>query len=108
MTFEQLMEANRARQAEWSGDEAITVEFRALEVAGEAGEVAEAVKKYIRRRDNIGGSISTRQDIADEIGDVVIACALLADELDLDFGRAVAAKFNRTSEKYGLETRIEI
>lgn len=101
-----LRNANRSRQAEWPGNEKADTAFRAIEVAGEFGEVAEAVKKYLRGERGIKGSTATKQDVAEEMADAIIALDLLADEMGIDLAPEIARKFNLTSEKYGLETRI--
>ena len=106
ITFEQLANANLHRQQEWPGNEKADVAFRALEVVGEAGEVAEAVKKFLRAERGIYGSVASVEDIASELADVVIAADLLATQLHVDLGHHVAMKFNATSMKYGLKTRI--
>lgn len=106
LDFVALRQANRTRQAEWPGSEQADIAFRALEVAGEAGEVAEAVKKYLRAERGIRGTTASTDDIADEMADAVIALDLLADALGVDLGAAVERKFNRTSVKYDLETRL--
>lgn len=106
LTFSDLRKANVNRQAEWPGNDQADVAFRAVEVAGEFGEVSEAVKKYLRAERGIKGSIASCDDIADEMADAIIALDLLADELGIDLASAVSAKFNRTSEKYDLRTRI--
>lgn len=46
-------------------------------------------------------------DIADEIADTIIALDLLASHLNIDLGEAVKIKFNKTSNKYDLQTLIE-
>jgi NTP pyrophosphatase (non-canonical NTP hydrolase) len=107
MKFEDLRNANIERQREWPGDDKADVAFRAIEVAGEFGEVAEAIKKFLRAERGISGSTATLEDVADEMADSIIALDLLANQLDLDLGAAVARKFNMTSVKYGLKTRIE-
>lgn len=107
MNFETLRSANKTRQAEWPGSEQATLEFRTIEVAGEFGEVAEAVKKYLRSVYGIKGSTATVEDIADEMSDAIIALDLLANELNINLGEAVKTKFNKTSMKYDLETFIE-
>ncbi|NVK36161.1 MAG: nucleotide pyrophosphohydrolase [Rhodobacteraceae bacterium] len=106
MDFGRLREVNDARRREWPGDEQADLGFRALEVAGEAGELCEAMKKYLRQQKGIAGSTATLDDIADEMADCLIAVDLLASQLGIDLGQAVARKFNRTSEKYGLKTRF--
>lgn len=104
--FVDLTSANAERMKEWPGSDQIDPAFRTLEVAGEAGELAEAMKKYLRAQRGIGGSTADLQDIADEIGDVVIAVDLLASALGLDLAECVRQKFNKTSDKYGLKTKF--
>ncbi len=106
MIFSDLREANVKRQKEWSGSDKASLEFRALEVGGETGELLEAVKKYIRQRDGIRGTKATMKNIADEIGDVIISLDLLADCLGLDLAACAKIKFNKTSGKYKLKTRL--
>lgn len=106
ITFNVLRDANRNRQQEWPGNEKADVAFRAIEVAGEAGEVAEAIKKFLRAERGIKGSTATREDVASEIGDLLVSLDLLADSLGINLGDAVRAKFNATSEKYGMRTYL--
>ena len=106
LTFNTLRGANRNRQAEWPGNEHADVAFRALEVAGEAGEVCEKVKKFLRAERGIAGSTATKEDIADEMGDLLVSLDLLADALGIDLGRAASDKFNATSAKYGMRTYV--
>ena len=106
LTFNVLREANRRRQQEWPGNEKADVAFSAIEVAGEAGEVSEAVKKFLRAERGIKGSTATKEDIAAEMGDLLVSLDLLADRLGIDLGEAVRRKFNATSEKYGMRTYL--
>lgn len=65
-----------------SGD-TLGVLYTALGLAGEAGEVANKVKKVVR--DNGGRlDITTRSAIGKEIGGVLWYCAMLADELGIE------------------------
>lgn len=107
LCFSVLRKANRARQQEWPGSDKADEAFRALEVAGEAGEVAGAVKKYLRAQRGIKGSTASLDDIADEIGDLIVSLDLLADALKIDLGIAVRSKFNATSKYYGFHTYID-
>jgi NTP pyrophosphatase (non-canonical NTP hydrolase) len=106
ITFNVLRDANRNRQKEWPGNDKADVAFRAIELAGEAGEVCEAVKKWLRHARGIKGSTATTQDVADEMGDLLVSLDLLADELGIDLGAAVRRKFNKTTEKYGMRTYL--
>ncbi|WP_428526784.1 MazG-like family protein [Roseibium sp.] len=107
MKFSDLREANTTRQKEWPGNDQADIAFRGLEVAGEFGEVAEALKKYLRGTRGIKGSTADLQDVANEMADAVIALDLLADQMGIDLGAAVARKFNATSQKYGLVTKLD-
>jgi NTP pyrophosphatase (non-canonical NTP hydrolase) len=106
VTFNVLRGANKRRQQEWPGNEHADTAFRAIELAGEAGEVAEAVKKFLRAERGIKGSTATKEDIALEMGDMLVSLDLLAESLGINLGEAVRRKFNATSEKYGMRTYI--
>jgi NTP pyrophosphatase (non-canonical NTP hydrolase) len=101
-----LRAANLARQAEWDTDGQITLSYRGNELAGEVGEACNIIKKLERERMGIAGSRSTLADLAEELADVIICADLIAMQLGIDLNRAVAEKFNKTSEKVGLTTRL--
>ena len=75
--------------------------YPALGMAGEAGEVANKVKKLIR--DGPDKRPDTwREDIASEIGDVLWYCAALADDLNLTLGMIASqnlAKLQKRKDK---------
>lgn len=71
-------------------------EFFALELAGEAGEVANKEKKVWKGRD------IPLADLADEAADVVIAAVNYANARGIDLGAAVGAKL-REIERRRLE-----
>ncbi|MCD9147799.1 MazG-like family protein [Pseudophaeobacter flagellatus] len=83
--FSNLRAANISRQAEWPGNDKADLGFRALEVADEAGELMGALKKLARAQRGIAGNTLSMQDVADEMGDTVIALDLLAIEMDFHF-----------------------
>lgn len=56
------------------------LEYLSLGLVGEAGEVANKVKKIIRDK-------KIDADISGEIGDVLWYCAMLADYLDVNLGK---------------------
>jgi len=102
----QLRQANLDRQWEWFGEENTSVLFRAIELAGEVGEACNIVKKLERARMGKAGSRATIAQLADELADVIICVDLLAQEFGIDMRVAVPQKFNATSERYGLKTRM--
>jgi NTP pyrophosphatase (non-canonical NTP hydrolase) len=105
LSLADLRAANETRQREWDRDERITLVYRANELAGEVGEACNVAKKLERERMGIRGSRDTVAHLA-ELADVVICCDLLAMHEGIDLGAAVVAKFNATSEKNGLATRL--
>jgi len=101
-----LRAANIARQNEWDQDNQITAAYRGNELAGEVGEACNVIKKLERERLGILGSRATVEELADELADVVICADLIAMHYGIDLEAAVARKFNATSEKVGLCTRL--
>lgn len=104
----ELRKANETRQFEWDVDSRITLTFRGVELAGEVGEALNVIKKIERERLGIRGTRATMLDLAEELADVVICADLVAMHVGIDLERAVAEKFNATSEKNGLKTRMPV
>ena len=106
-----LRQKNNERQRHWVGAENVDVLFRAVEFAGEAGEVANAVKKVYRAQNGIIGNSKDINDLMtnliEEIGDVLITIDLLANEYDIDLEQAVKSKFNKTSNKVNIPVFLE-
>lgn len=80
-------------------------------MAGEAGEVCNAVKKYRRLETGAFRSGSMTKDeaidaIALELGDTFVYLDHLAQKLGIDFEDAIRRTFNRVSEREGLTQRI--
>lgn len=73
-----LRDANAARQIEWdAGGYANNSEWRMTEMGGETGEVLNVLKKLHRERCGVKGSRATKDDLAEELADVVICLDLL-------------------------------
>jgi hypothetical protein len=123
LSFTDLRLANKARQIEWDADNQITAAYRGNELAGEVGEALEqamsvilmgaaagricnVIKKLERERMGIRGARETLAHLAEELADGIICFDLAAMDFDVDLGEAVRAKFNATSEKNGLKTRL--
>lgn len=104
--FTNLREANIARQQEWDGDNQIDLAYRGNELAGEVGEACNVIKKLERERRGIAGSRDTVEHLAEELADIVICTDLVAMQAGIDLDAAVRGKFNATSEKVGLRTRL--
>lgn len=107
MFNQQLQQLNTRRQAEWDSDAQIDLTYRALELCTECGELGEQVKKLVRTKMGLVGNKTSREAIADEVGDVMICLSLLCAELNIDLEQATKAKFNKTSIKYNLTTMWE-
>jgi NTP pyrophosphatase (non-canonical NTP hydrolase) len=106
LDFETLRHASSERQKEWDADNKVDLTYRSNELAGEVGELCNVVKKIVRERLGIRGTRDTIEHLAEELADVVICADLLAMHEGIDLGESVRAKFNATSEKYGLKERI--
>ena len=107
VSFEVLRIANKLRDAEWDSGGVLSLSFKGNELAGEVGELCNVIKKLERERLGLVGSRATRQQLEEELADVVICVDLIAMALSVDLGAAVAKKFNATSAKYGLTVTIE-
>jgi len=104
--FTNLRAANNERQKEWGvGIDAGTL-FRATELGGEVGEALNEVKKLERERLGIQGSRSSVEKLAEELADVIICTDLVAKDYGINLAEAVRDKFNKTSKKVGLQTRM--
>jgi NTP pyrophosphatase (non-canonical NTP hydrolase) len=106
MDLKTLRNANVARDVEWGEGQAFGLSYRGNELAGEVGEACNVLKKLDRERRGLVGSRATLEQAADELADVIICADLAAMELGINLAEAVARKFNKTSEKYGLQTRL--
>lgn len=103
-----LREANVARQLEWDPSDKITLPFRGVELAGEVGEACNVIKKLERERLGLPGSRDTLEHLAEELADTVISADLTAMSAGIDLKAAVQKKFNDTSVKMGLHTRLGV
>lgn len=106
----QLRAANIERQRAWisGGAETIPALFHAAELGGEVGELLNVIKKLEREACGWRGSRATRQDLEDEIADVLICLDKLAAHYNVDLEAGTITKFNATSEKVGLPQRLAL
>ncbi len=71
-------------------------EYATLGLVGEAGEIANKVKKM--QRDELTWQ-NIRSDIEAELGDVLWYMARMADEFGLDLGRIAAANLSKLEDR---------
>ena len=70
--------------------------YPALGLAGEAGEVADKVKKIVRDRNT---SDQMKRDIAAEIGDCLWYCAVLANDLGFDLAQIADSNLSKLADR---------
>lgn len=125
--WDRLMLAIDERTKEWDKNADTGVLYRAVELAGEVGEAAQAafetfvqafmmsvsagrmlnvVKKLEREHMGMSGSRATKEDLANEIADTIICALRLARKAGIDPWWAVVRKFNEVSLKLGLNTLV--
>ncbi len=83
------------RTALYPAEEGIT--YTTLGLVGEAGEIAEKVKKVIR--DKEGNFEEAKEEIAKELGDVLWYVANLAFELGYDLGDIAAINIQKLGDR---------
>jgi hypothetical protein len=109
--YSSLREANQARELERDPHNLITPLYRAVELGGEIGACLTClniVKKIERERLGLPGSRASLADLANEIGDIIIATDMLAAEYGLTIADCVQRKFNADSVKLGLKTKLRL
>lgn len=101
LTFSKLSAANRLRCEEiyhplddWSYFEWMNA------VVGEVGELCHLFRDQERKH------VISKQQLADELADIVIYLDLLAQHLRIDLGKAVCCKFNATSVRDGSDYQL--
>lgn len=104
--FQKLRDANDMRQKEWDTGGKMTPSYMGNELAGETGEVCNIIKKLERESFGMKGSRATIDQLGDELGDIIICVDLVASHYGINLWEAVKNKFNKTSEKNGLYTKI--
>lgn len=107
MNLDELRDANQRRHVEWAKGDAVPLSFRGLELGGETGELLNELKKLERIRLGLAGGKDDLQAIEEELADVMICVDLIAMDLGIELGPAIRAKFDKTSQKFGLSTRFQ-
>jgi len=71
------------------------LEYLTLGLVGEAGEVANKVKKIIRDKKIFRSEV----EVASELGDVLWYCAMLADYLDTNLGKIMEDNIDKLQSR---------
>lgn len=99
MNFEEYQEA--ARKTALYPRRMENLEYPTLGLAGEAGEVANIVKKI--QRDNAGViTDDTREKLKDELGDVLWYISSCADELGLTLAEIAEYNVGKLAKRHGV------
>lgn len=113
LDFKSFRDVNLSRANKWHNGSIFewSVSDWACAMAGEAGEVCDAIKKLRRVEDGITGQNrgtieNAYKEIGKELADTVIYCDLVAARVGLDLGKCVQEKFNEVSVKFGFEERL--
>ena len=119
LTLKKLSQVNYRRCRRWHNSADLSdwsISDWACAMAGEAGEICNAVKKLNRLRDKlpskndpdrqINSYKEAKSKIGEEIADTVLYLNLLSIRLDIDFEKEIVDKFNSVSKKYGFPERL--
>jgi len=80
----------------------------AMSLAAGAGQACNIIKKLARERLGIRGSRASKSDLSVALSKALHGARLLAWVECIDLDAAVRRKFNATSEKVGLQTRMKV
>ena len=75
------------------------LEYLTLGLTGEAGEIANKVKKLIRDGADREGYHERLNQIGYELGDVMWYCAMLAKEVDMNLGRIMEDNLDKLADR---------
>ena len=76
------------------------MEYLTLGLTGEAGEIANKVKKFIRDGATKDEYLAKRIEIGYEIGDVLWYCAVLAEELEMNLGHIMEKNLDKLADRH--------
>lgn len=111
MEIKDFSKKNRERNVAFTGDAQFpTMAEWACALAGEAGEVCDAVKKLSLFKAGLLRKEATEEglikNIGEEIADTVMYCDLLADHFGFNLEEIIVDKFNRKSIEFKMEHRL--
>lgn len=92
---------------EFDGPSERTLNHHFLRMGAAAGRASNIIKKLERERHGMVGSRATAEELRAELNAVIVEAYVVAHLAAIDLAAEVAKKFNETSAKYGLHTRLE-
>ena len=115
--FQRVAQINLQRCERWHDINDWSPADWAVAMAGEAGEVCNAIKKLKRIKDGIANisrdpsrQLNTEKEaiakIGEELADTFLYLDLLAQRLGIDLEAEIVVKFNKVSEEYGFPERL--
>ena len=75
------------------------MEYLALGLTGEAGEIANKIKKFIRDGATEEEFLEKKIQIGYEIGDVLWYCAVLAEEMGMNLGHIMEKNLQKLNDR---------
>jgi NTP pyrophosphatase (non-canonical NTP hydrolase) len=115
LTFDELSDANTSRAKRWHpgfpSDAGWSVADWSNALCGEAGELANVIKKLRRWENGLRGQNDPLPEAliamaAEELADVITYADLLATKLGIDLPLAIVDKFNAVSKRQGFPERL--
>jgi hypothetical protein len=100
------IERNREYR-EMTGGQPLPLLFRAVELAGEIGELVNVIKKMERERLGWRGKKADENMLKEEVGGAFVVFDLLLMDLGIDLADVTTREFNNVSDRLGLTTRLE-
>lgn len=94
-----LMKQHRKQVQKHGADRYPTVELQMLKLGEEFGELAKAMHRYLTGRTRVG---TGTQEIRDEMADVALALAGLANKYGIDLDHAIKSKVDRDNRNFKL------